>query len=90
MLVVRVHPEILESEPIPKPLVTKQIWKERFEDIRAFERYFDRQGYVIRKFFLHITQKEQLKRLASGSTSRRRTGSSTSEISRSARAGTTT
>ena len=63
VLIVRVHPEILAGAPIPRPLVTKHIWKERFEDIRAFERYFARQGYVIRKFFLHITQKEQLKRL---------------------------
>ena len=63
VLIVRVHPEILAGAPIPRPLVTKRIWKERFEDIRAFERYFARQGYVIRKFFLHITQKEQLKRL---------------------------
>ena len=60
---MRVHPEILAGASIPGPLVTKQIWKERFEDIRAFERYLARQGYVIRKFFLHISQKEQLKRL---------------------------
>ena len=44
-------------------LVTKRVWEERFEDIRAFERYFSRQGYVIRKFFLHVSQKEQLQRL---------------------------
>ena len=63
VLVVRVHPEILEGSQIPRPLVSKQIWKQRFEDIRAFERYFARQGYVIRKFFLHISHKEQLKRM---------------------------
>ena len=63
VLIVRVHPEILPGSQIPKSLVTKRVWKERFEDIRAFERYFARQGYVIRKFFLHISQKEQLKRL---------------------------
>ena len=63
VLIVRVHPEILQGSQIPKALVTKRVWKERFEDIRAFERYFARQGYVIRKFFLHISQKEQLKRL---------------------------
>ncbi len=63
VLIVRVHPEILKGSQIPTPLVTKRVWKERFEDIRAFERYFARQGYVIRKFFLHISQKEQLKRL---------------------------
>ena len=63
VLIVRVHPEILQGSQIPRALVTKRVWKERFEDIRAFERYFARQGYVIRKFFLHISQKEQLKRL---------------------------
>jgi len=63
VLIVRVHPEILQGSQIPKTLVTKRVWKERFEDIRAFERYFARQGYVVRKFFLHISQKEQLKRL---------------------------
>ena len=63
VLIVRVHPEILEGSQIPRRLVTKQVWKQRFEDICAFERYFARQGYVILKFFLHISQKEQLKRL---------------------------
>ena len=62
VLIVRVHPEILESQKIPPPLVSKRIWTERFEDICSFERYFSRQGYVIRKFFLHISQKEQLQR----------------------------
>jgi PPK2 family polyphosphate:nucleotide phosphotransferase len=62
VLVARVHPEILEGQKIPDRLVTRKIWNERFEDIRGFERYFARQGYVIRKFFLHISQKEQLKR----------------------------
>jgi PPK2 family polyphosphate:nucleotide phosphotransferase len=63
VLIVRVHPEILDGSQIPRRLVTKHVWKERFEDIRAFERYLARQGYVIRKFFLHISQKEQLKRM---------------------------
>lgn len=63
VLIVRVHPEILEGSQIPPALRTKDIWQNRFEDIRAFERYFARQGYVIRKFFLHISQKEQWKRL---------------------------
>ena len=63
VLIVRVHPEILDGSQIPRPLLTKQVWKQRFEDICAFERYFARQGYVILKFFLHISQKEQLKRL---------------------------
>jgi len=62
VLVARVHPEILASQPIPKALVTKHVWKERFEDIRAVERYLARQGYVILKFFIHISQKEQFQR----------------------------
>jgi PPK2 family polyphosphate:nucleotide phosphotransferase len=61
-LVVRVHPELLEKEQIPPELVTKDIWKERFKDIRAFERYLTRNGVVIRKFFLHVSKKEQKKR----------------------------
>ena len=64
-LVVRVRPEILERSQIPPALVTKRIWKERFEDINAFERYLSRSGYVIRKFFLHISAEEQLLRFRS-------------------------
>jgi PPK2 family polyphosphate:nucleotide phosphotransferase len=62
VLVVRVHPEILEAQQLPQALVTRHIWKERFEDINAFERYLSRNGYVIRKFFLHISKKEQTRR----------------------------
>jgi PPK2 family polyphosphate:nucleotide phosphotransferase len=61
-LVVRVHPELLERQKIPPELVTKDIWKERFKDIRGFERYLTRNGVVIRKFFLHVSKKEQKKR----------------------------
>ena len=59
VLVVRVHPEILEKQKVPKKLVTKDIWDERFEDIVAFERYLARNGYAIAKFFLHVLSKEQ-------------------------------
>jgi PPK2 family polyphosphate:nucleotide phosphotransferase len=62
VLVVRVHPPILKSELIPPPLITKDIWKERFEDIHSFERHMTRNGTVIRKFFLHLSKKEQKKR----------------------------
>jgi PPK2 family polyphosphate:nucleotide phosphotransferase len=62
VLVVRVHPELLEKQQIPSDLVTKRIWKERFDDINGFERYLSRNGYVIRKFFLHLSKKEQAKR----------------------------
>jgi PPK2 family polyphosphate:nucleotide phosphotransferase len=61
-LVVRVHPEILGHQKLPGELVTNKIWEERFEDINAFERYFARQGFVILKFFLHVSRREQRKR----------------------------
>ena len=62
VLVVRVHPEMLEYEKLPKGLVTKRIWQERFEDIVAFERYATRNGIAIRKFFLHVSRAEQKRR----------------------------
>jgi len=62
VLVVRVHPEILDSQKTPPSLVGKKIWDERFEDIRCFERHMARSGTVIRKFFLHVSKKEQKKR----------------------------
>jgi PPK2 family polyphosphate:nucleotide phosphotransferase len=62
VLVVRVHPEVLAGEKIPAQLVTKDIWEERFQDICSFERYLSRNGVVIRKFFLHLSKKEQKKR----------------------------
>ena len=61
-LVVQVHPEFLKTQKLPTELVTKEIWKERYQDIRAFERYLSRNGIVIRKFFLHVSKKEQKKR----------------------------
>src|SRR6187399_1168481 len=61
-LVVRVHQAYLAAEKLPDKLVTKHIWKERFEDIRNFERYLTRNGVVIRKFFLHVSRDEQKRR----------------------------
>ncbi len=61
-LVVRVHPEFLKGQKLPRSLVTDQIWEERFTDIRNLERYLTRNGYVIRKFFLNVSKKEQKKR----------------------------
>ncbi|MBO0725381.1 MAG: polyphosphate kinase 2 family protein [Blastocatellia bacterium] len=61
-LVARVHPEILANQRLPPALVTKDIWKERFQDIRGFERYLARNGVAILKFFLHISKDEQKKR----------------------------
>jgi PPK2 family polyphosphate:nucleotide phosphotransferase len=62
VLIVRVHPEVLQNEKVPPRLVTKKIWVERFEDIRSFERYIARNGIVVRKFFLHVSKKEQKRR----------------------------
>jgi PPK2 family polyphosphate:nucleotide phosphotransferase len=62
VLVVRVHPELLAKQQVPRKLVSKEIWKERYEDINAFERYLSRQGIVIRKFFLNVSRDEQKKR----------------------------
>jgi PPK2 family polyphosphate:nucleotide phosphotransferase len=61
-LVVRVHPEFLAKQQLPADLVTKGIWNERFQDIRSFERYLTRNGVAIRKFFLHVSQREQKRR----------------------------
>jgi PPK2 family polyphosphate:nucleotide phosphotransferase len=61
-LVVRVHPETLAKEKLPPRLVTKNIWRERFEDITAFERYLARNGTVILKFFLNVSKEEQRER----------------------------
>jgi PPK2 family polyphosphate:nucleotide phosphotransferase len=62
VLIVRVHPELLDHEQLPPPVVTKHIWNERYEDIKAHERYLARNGYLIRKFFLHISKDEQERR----------------------------
>jgi len=64
-LVVRVHPELLAKQKLPPQLVTKRIWDERFEDIRNFEQYLTHNGVVVRKFFLHVSKKEQRKRFLS-------------------------
>lgn len=61
-LVTRVHPELLAKEKLPQRLVTKNIWKERFEDISALERYLCRNGTVVLKFFLNVSREEQRKR----------------------------
>ncbi len=61
-LVVRVHAEFLAGQKLPPELVTKDIWDERFQDIRAFERYLHRNGTIVRKFFLHVSKDEQQKR----------------------------
>ena len=62
VLVVRVHPEYLEGQKLPRGLVGDDIWKERFEDINAFERYATRQGIALVKFFLNVSADEQRRR----------------------------
>jgi len=64
-LVVRVHPEFLDKQKVPEERRSKNIWKERFEDIRHVEQYLDRNGVIVRKFFLHVSKKEQGKRFLS-------------------------
>jgi polyphosphate kinase 2 (PPK2 family) len=59
---VRVHPEFLTGQKLPQERITKHIWKERFQDIRAYERYLSRNGILVRKFFLHVSHKEQKRR----------------------------
>ena len=62
VLIVRVHPDLLKNENIPPSLITKKIWEDRFQDMRAFERYLTRNGIVVRKFFLNLSKKEQARR----------------------------
>lgn len=59
VLVVRVHEAILQNQKLPTKLITKKIWKDRFEDIRNFEQYLHRNGTVVIKIFLHVSKEEQ-------------------------------
>ena len=65
VLIVRVHPTILAGQHLPERLVTKRIWQERLADIAAFESYFARQGFLVLKFFLHVSKEEQKRRFLS-------------------------
>ncbi|HUM48156.1 MAG TPA: polyphosphate kinase 2 family protein [Chitinophagales bacterium] len=62
VLVVKVHPEILKSQKLPPSLIDKDIWDNRYKDIRNFEKYLSHNGTVVVKFFLHVSKKEQKKR----------------------------
>lgn len=62
VLVVRVHQDLLNKQKIPPSLIGKSIWEERYEDIGNVEKYLTRNGVVIRKFFLHLSRKEQKRR----------------------------
>ena len=63
MLVVRLHPELLAAEKLPPGRLAKHLWTHRFDDINAFERHLWRNGTIIRKFFLHLSHREQSRRL---------------------------
>jgi PPK2 family polyphosphate:nucleotide phosphotransferase len=62
VLVVRVHEALLHRQRVPRERITKDIWDQRYRDIRAWERYLDGQGVLVRKFFLHVSAKEQKRR----------------------------
>ncbi|MGA2098229.1 MAG: polyphosphate kinase 2 family protein [Candidatus Acidiferrum sp.] len=62
VLVARVHSTILEAQKLPEKLITKHIWEHRYQDINSFEQYLTRNGVVVRKFFLHLSKKEQKRR----------------------------
>jgi len=59
VLAVRVHPDFLEKQKIPREFREDHLWRNRYEDISAFERYLTRNGIAIRKFFLNVSRKEQ-------------------------------
>ncbi|MDR2709851.1 MAG: polyphosphate kinase 2 family protein [Burkholderiales bacterium] len=63
VLAPRIHPEFLQAHNLPPPLVTKNIWQERYEDINAFEQHLARNGVLILKFYLHVSKEEQKRRL---------------------------
>ena len=64
-LVVRVHPEFLNNAKVPPKLINKDIWENRFRDIRGFERYLANNGFLTLKFFLNVSKKEQKRRFLS-------------------------
>jgi PPK2 family polyphosphate:nucleotide phosphotransferase len=65
VLVVKVHEELLRVQKLPTSLITKDVWRERYEDIHNFERYLSRNGVIVRKFFLHVSKEEQRQRFLS-------------------------
>jgi PPK2 family polyphosphate:nucleotide phosphotransferase len=62
VLAVRVHPEFLQRQQLPPALISKGIWEERYDDIRNMESHLARNGFVVRKFFLHLSKEEQRRR----------------------------
>jgi hypothetical protein len=90
VLVVCVHPQILQKQKVPRELLTKRLWDERHEDIRSFERYLGRNGVLVRKFFLHVSKEEQKSAFSNASTSPTKTGSSPPPTRTSVNSGTIT
>ena len=62
VLIVRVHEELLARQKLPAGAIGKRFWRQRYESIRAFEKHLARNGYLILKFFLHVSRQEQKKR----------------------------
>jgi len=62
VLVVKVHQELLTRQKLHPSLITKNVWKERYEDIAHYEQYLTRNGIVVVKFFLNVSKAEQKKR----------------------------
>ena len=62
VLIVRVHKEILGAERLPPAVISRRIWRERFEDISCFERHLRRNGVIVLKFFLNVSKDEQKRR----------------------------
>ncbi|MEH1805708.1 polyphosphate kinase 2 family protein [Nostoc sp.] len=62
VLVVRVHPEMLQKQQLPHFPNGKKIWKQRFQEINNFEKYLVDNGVIIMKFFLNVSKAEQKKR----------------------------
>ncbi|MGF1674975.1 MAG: polyphosphate kinase 2 family protein [Rivularia sp. (in: cyanobacteria)] len=62
VLVLRVHPELLKKQQLPKSVMVNHIWKQRFEEINNFEKYLSNNGIIVLKFFLNVSKKEQKKR----------------------------
>jgi polyphosphate kinase 2 (PPK2 family) len=63
VLVVRVHPELLDRQKLPGKKRGRKLWQERFQDINNFERHLVRNGTFVLKIFLYVSQKEQRRRL---------------------------
>jgi len=62
LLVVRVHPEFLNTQQLPPETLKKDIWKRRFTEVNDFERYLVQNGVEVLKFFLNVSREEQRRR----------------------------